>query len=246
MTGSRSSIRLQRVLDRFAGGQLAGADRCGESGGIELFQAIVDAAEYVTTKPTLVASAATLFFIIRVFENMQRRRGVDAEPDVLERPTRSSCSRRSGPPPSAPDDGSLSARRLPGVLFKCDGPVAARYASRLLPAWVGCSRPTRTSSNRPTCGTDAGARLATACRRWSRPTTATGGSSTATRRCRSSASRPANGSRRTLIGCARRGRSPRCGRRRTTRTRTSRRTSATVSGVRCCIRARASCSTRCR
>ena len=76
--------QLQRVLDRFACRQLAGADGCGESGGIELFQAIVDAAEYVTTKPTLVASAATLFFIIRVFENMQRRRGVDAEPDVLE------------------------------------------------------------------------------------------------------------------------------------------------------------------
>ena len=69
---------------------------------------IVDAAEYVTTKPTLVASAATLFFIIRVFENRQRRRGVDAEPDVLESPTRSSCSGDPDLLHHAPDDGALA------------------------------------------------------------------------------------------------------------------------------------------
>jgi hypothetical protein len=43
---------MQRVRDRFAGGQVACADRRGESGGIELVQAIVDAAEYVTAAST--------------------------------------------------------------------------------------------------------------------------------------------------------------------------------------------------
>jgi large conductance mechanosensitive channel protein len=39
---------------------------------------------FLTALVNFLIIAATLFFIIRVFENMQRRREVDAEPDVLK------------------------------------------------------------------------------------------------------------------------------------------------------------------
>src|SRR3954453_4789815 len=39
---------------------------------------------FLTALINFLIIAATLFFIIRVFENMQRRRSVDAEPEVLK------------------------------------------------------------------------------------------------------------------------------------------------------------------